>query len=227
ACQVEQLSLVGTKPPTSCDIGDQEMRQMRKLTSLLFVALLCGTRQMAAQESGTGQQADTIRELQTKMDELRTQMTKIQSELDAIQGDKVLPTGSIVSAPKPALPQLTPEQEEEAIGAATEHHQTFNEDEQDAPRLYNAPLEPDEPGYFLLPGTRTMLRLNGSARTDFIYDFRTTALSDSFVPSSLPIPSVSGQGSFTASIRGSRASADFLIPVGDKGAARTFIQFDF
>ncbi|HEX7893997.1 MAG TPA: DcaP family trimeric outer membrane transporter [Terriglobales bacterium] len=200
---------------------------MRKVACLLFLALLFGIRQMPAQESASGQQEDTIRDLQTKMDELRTQMAKIQSELDAIQGDKVLPTGSIVTAPKPALPQLTAEQEEEAIGAATEHHQTFNQDEQDAPRLYNAPLEPEEPGFFLLPGTRTMLRLNGSARTDFVYDFRTNALSDSFVPSSLPIPSVSGPGSFTASIRGSRASADFLIPVGDKGAARTFIQFDF
>jgi hypothetical protein len=132
-----------------------------------------------------------------------------------------------VSTPHPALPQLSPQQREEAIGKATSEHHTFNEDENDAPRLDNAPFDPEEPGFFLLPGTRTMLRLNGSARTDFIYDPRTSALGDSFVPSSIPIPSVSGPGNFIASIRGSRAMADFLIPVGDRGAARTFIQLDF
>jgi hypothetical protein len=181
---------------------------------------------MSAQESVTTQE-DTIRKLQTKMDELGAQMAEIKSELDAIDGAKLKPTGSIVSTPHPALPQLTPQQQQEAIGKATSEHHTFNEDENDAPRLDNAPLDPEEPGFFLLPGTRTMLRLNGSARTDFIYDPRTSALGDSFVPSSIPIPSVSGPGNFIASIRGSRAMADFLIPVGDRGAARTFIQLDF
>lgn len=202
------------------------MQKTWTITYLLLSLLLCGARQMSAQESVTTQE-DTIRKLQTRMDELGAQMAEIKSELNAIDGAKLKPTGSIVSTPHPALPQLTPQQREEAIGKATSEHHTFNEDENDAPRLDNAPLDPEEPGFFLLPGTRTMLRLNGSARTDFIYDPRTSALGDSFVPSSIPIPSVSGPGNFIASIRGSRAMADFLIPVGDRGAARTFIQLDF
>ena len=206
------------------------MQPTRKIIYLLFLALLCGARQVSAQESGTTQE-DTIRKLQTRMDQLGAQMAAIQSELDALHGAKLPATGSIASTPPPPppppLPQLTQEQQEEAIGKATSDHQTFAEDEQDAPRLYNAPLEPTLPGFFLLPGTRTMLRLDGSARTDFIYDPRTSALSDSFVPSSIPIPSVSGSGNFMASIRGSRVMADFRIPVGDEGTARTFIQLDF
>jgi outer membrane DcaP-like protein len=202
------------------------MQKTWTITYLLLSLLLCGARQMSAQESVTTQE-DTIRKLQTRMDQLGAQMAEIKSELDAIDGAKLKPAGSIVSTPLPPLPQLTPQQREEAIGKATSEHHTFNEDENDAPRLDNAPFDPEEPGFFLLPGTRTMLRLNGSARTDFIYDPRTSALGDSFVPSSIPIPSVSGPGNFIASIRGSRAMADFLIPVGDRGAARTFIQLDF
>jgi hypothetical protein len=181
---------------------------------------------MPAQES-VATQEEMVRKLQTRMDELGAQMAEIKSELDAIHGAKIPATGSILSTPPPPLPQLTPEQQEEAIGKATSNHHTFAEDEEDAPRLDNAPLEPTEPGFFLLPGTRTLLRLNGSARTDFIYDPRTSFLTDSFVPSSIPIPSVSGPGNFSASIRGSRIMADFRIPVGDRGAARTFIQLDF
>ncbi len=203
------------------------MREKWKTISLLFVVLLCGARQTLAQQAENTQQEEAIRKLETRMDELRTQMTQIQSELDAIRGTKLPRTGSIVSTPPPPLPQVTPQQQLEAAGKATQDHQTFAQDEEDAPRIYNAPLEPEEPGFFLLPGTRTMLRLDGFARTDFIYDPRNPTLGDSFVPSTIPIPAVSTAGNFTASIRGSRAMADFRIPVGDRGAARTFIQLDF
>ncbi len=199
-----------------------------KTIPLLIFVLLCGATQALAQEAGTTEQ-ETVRKLQTRMDELKAQMAEIQSELDAIHPTpaKLPQTGSIVSTPVPPIVQLTPEQQKEAIGKATSDHRTFAEDEEDAPRLYNAPLEPTNPGFFLLPGTRTILRLDGSARTDFIYDLKTPALTDSFIPSSIPIPSQSGPGNFIASIRGSRVMADFRIPVGERGAARTFIQLDF
>src|SRR5262249_22864955 len=83
------------------------------------------------------------------------------------------------------------------------------------------------PGFFLLPNTRTILRIDGSARTDFIYDPRTSVLTDSFVVSAIPIPSVSGPANFITSIRGSRFSSDFRIPLGEQRIARTFIQLDF
>ena len=203
--------------------------QKRWMTiSLLFFVLLCGAKQTLAQETGNTQQ-EAIRDLQARMDALRAQMAEIQSELDAIHGAKVPQTGAIESTPPTPPPQLrlSPEQQLEAAGKATQEHQTFAEDEADAPRLYNAPLEPSYPGFFYLPGTQTMLNIDGFARTDFIYDPKVSGLSDAFVPSSIPIPSPSGPGSFNASIRGSRISGDFRVPAGDLGTARAFIQIDF
>lgn len=202
------------------------MQKTQKIVCLLFLVLLCGVRQVSAQEAGTTQE-EAIHKLQTRMDELRTQIDKIQSELDAIQGTKLPQTGSIVSTPPPPLGQFSPEQQLEAAGKATSDHQTFAQDEEDAPRIFNAPLEPDYPGFFHLPGTRTFLRIDGSARTDVIYDPRNSTQADSFVPSSISIPPVPDSSNFIASIRGSRFSSDFRIPVGDKGLARTFIQLDF
>jgi len=201
------------------------MRKGERTIFLFFLLLLCGARQILAQETGT--QDEAIRNLETRMDELRAQMTQIQSELDAIRGTKLPPAGSIVSTPVAPVVQLSPEQQKEAIGQATRDHHTFAEDEEDAPRLYNAPLEADYPGFFHLPGTRTILRLDGSARADFIYDPRVPTLGDSFVPSTIPIPPLTTPGNFTVGIRGSRVMADFRIPVGDNSAARTFIQLDF
>lgn len=202
------------------------MQKTWKTTLLLFLVLLCGAKQNPAQETGSAQQ-EAIRKLETKMDELRSQMAQIQSELEALRGAKLPATGSIQATPLAPPLQLSPEQQLEAAGEATSEHQTFARDEEDAPRLFNAPLERDYPGFFHLPNTRTILRIDGSARTDFIYDPRTSVLGDSFVPSSIPIPSVSGPANFITSIRGSRISADFRIPVGDRGLARTFFQLDF
>jgi len=193
---------------------------------LLFFVLACGAKQTPAQDTGNAQQ-DAIRKLETRMDELRSQMAEIQSELDVIRGTKLPATGSIKSTLPPPLVQLPPEQQQRAIGKATSDHQTFAQEEEDAPRLYNAPLETDYPGFFHLPNTRTILRIDGSARSDFIYDPRTSVLGDSFVASSIPVPSPSGPSNFIASIRGSRFSSDFRIPVSDQKIARTFIQLDF
>jgi DcaP outer membrane protein len=202
------------------------MQNTWKTMPLVFFVLLCGAKQGPAQETGSAQE-EAVRKLQTKMEELQAQMAQLQSQLDEIRGTKVPATGSIESKLPPPKIQLSAEQQEEAAGKATQDHQTFAQDEEDAPRLYNAPLEADYPGFFHLPGTRTILRIDGSARTDFLYDPRTSGLGDSFVVSSIPVSSVSGPSNFAASIRGSRVSADFRFPLTDDKIARTFFQLDF
>jgi outer membrane DcaP-like protein len=202
------------------------MQRTWKIMPLVFFALVCGAKQTPAQETGNAQQ-EAIRKLETRMDELKAQMAEIQSELDAIHGTKLPSTGSIESKTQPLPLHLTPDQQLAAAGNATADHQTFAQDEEDAPRLYNAPLERDYPGFFHLPNTQTILRIDGSARTDFIYDPRNSELTDSFVTSAIAIPPVSGLSNFAASIRGSRFSSDFRIPVSDERIARTFIQLDF
>ncbi|WP_157995323.1 DcaP family trimeric outer membrane transporter [Peristeroidobacter soli] len=202
------------------------MRKTPKTIGLLLLALSCGAGPTSAQETATTQ-AEAIRQLNARMDELKAQMAKLQAELDAIHPEKLAQTGSIVSTQPPAPEKLTSQQQEAAIGEATQHHQTFAQDEEDAPRLYNAPTDPTYPGFFLLPGTHTLLRVNGSARSDLIYDPRLPTMGDGFIPASIPIPSGSDASNFNGSIRGSRFMADFRIPVGESGSARTFVQYDF
>jgi len=125
------------------------MRKRWKMSLLLFSVLLCGTRQALTQETGNAQQ-EAIRK-QARLDELRAQLAEIQAELDAISGAKLPQAGNIESTPPiptPPLP-LSPEQQLEAAGKATEQHHTFSEDEVAASRLYNAP--PKAPSRAFLP----------------------------------------------------------------------------
>jgi hypothetical protein len=128
------------------------MRMRWKMSLLLFSVLLYGAKQTLAQETGNAQQ-EAIRK-QARIDDLRAQLAEIQSELDAISGAKPPQTGTIESKPSsPAPPSnLSPEQQLEAEGKATEEHHTFAEDEQAAPRLYNAP--PKAPSKVFLPHYR-------------------------------------------------------------------------
>jgi DcaP outer membrane protein len=219
------------------------MQKILKTLPLLFFVLLCGTtQQMFAQDAESTQQ-EAMHRLQTRMDELRAQMAQIQSELDAMHGEnklsdavttvKAVPvevqTGAIERTLPPLLPavQLTPEQQRMAVGKGTAAYETFSEESEPVPRLYNAPLEATMPGFFVLPGTQTMLRINGNFKTDFMFDPRPAGLADSFIPSTIPIPQGSSTNNFNASIRESRFSADFRIPVSNIGTARMFMQFDF
>jgi hypothetical protein len=207
-------------------------KRWKTLRTLLFLASVYDVTPAFAQQT-TDAQREAIRRLQERIDQQQAQLSQMQSELDALRGVKapaaaatVPDAGAIASKPVPPTPTLTAEEQLEAIGRATQEHHTFAQDESDAPRLDNAPHEPTYPGFFYLPGTHTMMRIDGFARTDFIADPRSSGLGDSFVPGTIPIP-LSGPSQFTAGIRGSRLQADFRTPVGDRGSARAFFQLDF
>ena len=59
------------------------MQQAQKIICLLFAVVLYSPTWISAQETDTAQE-DTIRKLQTRMDDLKAEMAKIQTELDAI-----------------------------------------------------------------------------------------------------------------------------------------------
>src|SRR5215471_11596331 len=203
----------------------------------LLLFLLVDARQVIAQDT----QDNKVRQLQTRMDELKAQMTQLQAEIDAMHGVKDLSkapeepvpehleTGAIkrTMPPLPPAVQLTAEQQHAAISTETSEHETFFEESEPVPRLYNAPLEPTYPGFFVLPGTQTMLRINGLLKADSVFDPRPAGVPDAFIPSSIPIPQEPNNQNFNAAIRESRVSADFRIPVSKIGMARAFVQFDF
>jgi DcaP outer membrane protein len=213
-----------------------------QLALSLFLVLVAGAVKIVGQEAAETQD-ERMRRMQARMDELKAQMTQLQAEFDAMHGvndlseavkdvkpvPQALQTGAIerTMPPLPPAVKLTPEQQHMAVGKETAAYETFSEEAEPVPRLYNAPLEADYPGFFVLPGTQTMMRINGNLKTDFIFDPRPAGVADSFIPSTIPFPPRPSDENFNVGIRESRFSADLRVPVGGIGTARTFIQFDF
>jgi DcaP outer membrane protein len=130
---------------------------------------------------------------------------------------------------QPTAPSAAAEElkgaEPKQVGAATANYQTSSEDQAAAPRIYNAPLDPRYPGFFRLPGTRSFLKI-GYFKTDFIYDLKPPGNTESFVPSSFPLPQPASVNTSTISIRPTRLSLDFRVPTEMFEDVRLYLEGD-
>ena len=179
--------------------------------------------------------AEQIQALQKKLDALQSQMTEVQGELQRLSGGTAPPThepedlSSAVAAVQEkdkseVEAELTPKQKE--VSQVTATYRTFAQDPVAAPRINNEPLDPRFPGYFRLPGTSTLLRIGGYAKTDFIYDLKPAGNIDSFIPATIPIPSLTGINNSTISVRPTRLNLDFLVPTKSGDSYRFFLEID-
>ncbi len=208
-------------------------RHLRRGCSVCLLCLFClvaGLRSAEAQSQNAS--TTQIETLQKNLNNLQQQMTEMQSELNRLlaASGKTSETGAAAGAgtqqsetKSQVDTELTPKKTE--IGNATSTYHTFSQDPSAAPRINNEPLDPRFPGYFRLPGTSTMLKIGGYAKTDFIYDLKPGGNIDSFIPATIPIPAPAQFTNSTISIRPTRMNLDFLVPL-KSGAIRFFVEAD-
>ena len=199
---------------------------------LLLLAVTPAVYGQAAQAAS----AEQIQALQKKLDALQSQMADVQGELQRLSGGTAPPSHVPEDLPaaiaaeqqdekSKAEAELTPKKIE--LGKTTTTYRIFSQDPFAAPRINNEPLDPRFPGYFRLPGTSTLLRIGGYAKTDFIYDLKPAGNVDSFIPATIPIPSITGINNSTISVRATRFNLDFLVPTKSGDSYRFFFEMDF
>lgn len=204
----------------------------RKIVCLILAFLVAGAMPLvgAAQSNSSN---PTAQELRKQLDELREQMNKLQmkiSELETSKTPEAVPPSTASSSKQEgtiqaAQPPLQGETSKQ-VGEATATYNTFSEDTVAAARFNNVPLDPKYNGFFRLPGTQTILKIGGYFKTDFIYDLKPAGNTDSFIPSSIPIPSPVTVNNSTVSIRPTRLSLDFRIPSTKIGDVRFYLEGD-
>jgi len=207
-------------------------KAVASLGLLLVLMMMPG---IAVAQSGSS--SDNVQELKQELDQLREQMTKLQGRIADLEASKesVAPTpGAPAPAPPPTtqegtiettqpLPTAAPSRQ---VGKRTATYQQFSEDSVAAARFDNVPLDPKYKGYFRLPGTQTLLKIGGYFKTDFIYDLKPAGNTDSFIPSSIPVPNVVDVNNATVSVRPTRLSLDFRIPATKVGDVRFYLEGD-
>ena len=199
---------------------------------LLSASIPC---RVAAQSDSSSQAVD---QLSKRLDELRAEMNKIEAQLGELKSAKGIPAANAVAAPSAAAasgqegtiqtaqpPAQGPSSKQ--VGEATATYNTFSEDTLAAARYNNVPLDPKYHGFFVLPGTQTLLKIGGYFKTDFINDLKPAGNTDSFIPSSFPVPQATAANNATVSIRPTRLSLDFRVPSTRLGEVRFYVEGDF
>jgi len=196
--------------------------------ALLSVAFLPTA---ASAQSDSSNQAP--QELRKQLDELREQMNKLQARLSELESGKTTGAPGTATAPPvnqegtiettQPLPQAAPSKQ---VGEATATYTQFSEDKVAAARFNNVPLDPKYNGFFRLPGTQTLLKIGGYFKTDFIYDLKPAGNAESFIVSSIPIPTAVGVNNATVSIRPTRLNLDFRVPSAKVGEVRFYLEGD-
>jgi hypothetical protein len=176
--------------------------------------------------------SQTVQELRRQLDDMREQMNKLQARLSELESSKAAEVTAqttpatkqegTIQATQPPLEGKTSSQ----VGTSTATYSQFSEDTVAAARFDNVPLDPKYHGFFRLPGTQTILKIGGYFKTDFIYDLKPAGNTDSFIPSSIPIPTVVGVNNSTVSIRPTRLSLDFRVPGAKVGEVRFYVEAD-
>src|SRR5262245_42786890 len=205
--------------------GDMNMKSRRRVSPylrLVMIGLLALLVPTGAQAQGPLPETE-ISELQKQLQEMRAQMEKLQNRISEMESAKANPAGAAQVALQP-VPQgpTSPH-----LGEATSNYDTFSEDPVAAARYNNVPLDPKYHGYFILPGTQTLMKIGGFFKTDFVYDPKPAGDPDQFIPSSMPIPAVEGVRNANVLVRATRLNFDFRIPNSRAGDVRFFIEGDF
>jgi DcaP outer membrane protein len=194
----------------------------------------------AATHAQTTSNATTVTELRKELDEMRARMGAMETKIEALESESAnAPVTPSSAAPTARAAAVLPEQggiqtisplpqgpTSPHVGEQTRSYQTFSEDPFADPRLNNVPLDPKYRGYFVLPGTRTLLKIGGYSKSDFIYDLKPAGNPDEFIPSTIPIPAPAGVNNATVSIRPTRLTLDFLIPSSQVGDVRFYFEGD-
>ena len=178
-----------------------------------------------AQTSG---QEQNVIDIQKQLREMRSLIEKLQTRIDELEKEKTT-AGNPAATPAPQPEQLGPLQGPTSpqVGDATASYETFSEDPVAAARFNNVPLDPKYHGYFILPGTQTLLKIGGFFKADMFYDPKPAGNPDQFIPSSIPIPATNDVRNSNVMVRATRLNFDFRIPNTRMGDVRFFIEGDF
>ena len=164
------------------------------------------------------------------------QIEKLQKAVESMQKvieeqNKKIEEIEKAQAKAPPPPTATPAAVAEATEPASpiEHRPAFNDQQVPAPRPGDLAVDPKMRGFFPIPYTNVLMRLNAKPRVDFTYDPKNTGNNDRFVTAQIPVtgdPNEGGGPVFNANSKGSQLSMDVRAP-DLPGSPRFYFQNDF
>ncbi len=202
------------------DWWSKKMWRPERITALAIALLLAGIFQASAWAQNTqGPEPSDVEGLKDRVKALEQTVEDLKKERGSAPGEvgKIPPAGE-QQQPTAGTSTTVPEHQRE--------REFLRQDSYADPRLDNAPFDPKLRGFFLIPGTQSMLRIGGFARTDLIHDFEPAGNTSKFIPSSIPTTPNPGNDNTSMSVAPSRLSIELRNNTA-YGPLRIYYENDF
>jgi hypothetical protein len=173
------------------------------------------------------QTATEFQQLKTLVEQMQKTIAAQNSRIADLEKQKVPPAP--VAAPLPSPSKDAPFSPIVGQPSAIFGRENFNDQQAGAPRLDNQTLDPNYTGFFPIPNTPVIMKVNAKPRVDFTLDNRNSGNPDRFVTAQIPIQGTAAYGGGSqANInsRGSQLSLDARGP-DLAGAPRFYYEMDF
>ncbi|MGJ8674093.1 DcaP family trimeric outer membrane transporter [Rubritalea sp.] len=196
-------------------------------------------------QADDAQEIAELRKSATKMQKMMEQMQQRIAQLESKQKQQTAElaqakkSAPVVASlpPQPVLKSESPTLEKEPtlppqlLGkkAPVTYRRTFNDHQVPMSRPLDYTLDPDYNGYFSVPNTPIVMKLNAKPRVDATYDNRNTGAPSRFIPAKFPLRGDSdfgGGGQFNMNANGTQLIADVRAP-SEAGNFRFYYQNDF
>lgn len=232
------------------------MRNPDQLTAIILC--LCTSASVLAQ-SAEKSDSERLRELEEIVRQLRQQNQSLQERVGELERDRARTAGTVappvtavespvstnqtpVIGPQPdamvaketpgVLHVLkNPPELAEPIGRQSPvvDRGAFEDEQVGAPRAGDVTLDPKYRGFFAVPNTPVLVKINAKPRVDFIFDTHDPGDQSRFRPGQFPTEGSSGYGGsseFNVSAQGSRLMLDVRAPE-TSGKPRFYYENDF
>ena len=176
-------------------------------------------------------QAPDLAQLKNQLQQLDRMMQDLKQQIDQVENAQNTPASP--STPPARGPEAsrvpTPQVPTDHIGDLTLRRDVANTNSDSAARINNEEIDPALRGYFRLPGTGTLIKLDGFIKTDIIVDANQAGTYyGGYVPSSFPSSPQPHTVNATASMRPSRFATEFRQQVGDgDDYVKAYFEYDF
>ena len=193
----------------------------------LSLALAAGAETLSPEQmqSNLNEMQKTIENLQHEIQEMKRQQ---QTAFMPTNAPMVSTNQSVTVSPDTVVFSQTVTQINGHEAQVTSRN-TFNDQQEAAPRANDLTLDPKYRGFIPIPNTPAMIKFNAKPRVDFTSDNRNSGNPDRFVPAQIPVDGQSDQGGghqFNVNARGSSLRLDVRAPDLD-GAPRFYYENDF
>jgi hypothetical protein len=210
---------------------------MKPLFTRSIIALIALTAVGAARAQAPSTE---VEQLKAAMQAMQKNMEEMQRKLAELEKAKA----AAPAAPAPAMIEAsaippgsssvgiyfnTPVKPVVAHAAPVTDRENINNQQEAAPRLDDLVLDPQYRGFFPIPNTDILIKLNAKPRLDMMADNRNSGNADRFVTATIPVEGSANYGGgsqFNATTKGSSLSAEVRAP-NNPGNPRFVYNNDF